>query len=38
MFRQPRLHFRMFVGGVIVGDQMQVEPTWRFTIDLLEET
>ena len=38
MSRQPGLHRRMFVGGVIVGDQMQVEPARCLTIDLLKET
>ena len=28
----------MFMGGVIVGDQMQVEPAWGLAIDLPEET
>jgi len=27
----------MFVGGVIVGDQMQVEPAWLRAIDLLDK-
>ena len=37
MLRQPRLHLRMLVRGVVVGDQMQVEPTRRLAIDLLEK-
>ena len=34
---QPRLHFRMFVSGVVVDDQMQLKVLGRFSVDLLEE-
>src|SRR5690242_21880953 len=38
MPRQPCPYIRWFGGGVIVGDQMEVEPAWRLAMDLLEET
>ena len=34
---RPRAHLRMLVGGVIVGDQMQIDAARRLAIDLLEE-
>src|SRR5271165_5962379 len=33
----PRLHLRVLVGGVVVGDEMQVEAARRLPVDLLEE-
>src|SRR5439155_9243006 len=33
----PRLHLRMFVGRVVVGDQVQFEALWRLPINLLEK-
>ena len=35
--RQPRLHRRVFVGGVIVDDQVGGQPGGRFTVDLPAE-
>ena len=37
MFFQPCLHFRMFVGRVVVDDQMQLKRLGGFSIDLLEK-
>jgi len=37
MLFQPRLHGRMLVRGVVVGDQMQRLVLGRFAVDLLEE-
>src|SRR5271168_3966118 len=37
VFGKPRPHRWMFVRGVVVGDQMQIEVTWRLAIDLLEK-
>ena len=37
MFFQPCLHFRMFVGRVVVDDQMQLKRLGCFSIDLLEK-
>ena len=37
MFFQPRFHFRVFVGGVVVDDQMQLKVLGCFSVDLLEE-
>ena len=34
---EPALHCRMFVGGIVVDDQMQIEVGWRFDVNLLEE-
>ena len=34
---EPRPHLWMLVGGVIVGDEMDVEPLRRLPIDLLQE-
>src|SRR5439155_24962028 len=34
---EPRLHLRMFVGRVVVGDQVQFEALWRLPINLLEK-
>ncbi len=34
----PGFHPRMLVGAVIVHDQMEIEPRWRLSIDLLQET
>lgn len=37
MIRQPSLHCGMLVGGVVIGDQMELEVLGRFFIDLLEK-
>lgn len=37
MLFQPRLHFWMFVGGVVVDDQVQLKMLGRFSIDLLKK-
>ena len=37
MFRQPSLHFCMFVRRVVIHDQMQLEVFRRFLVDFLEE-
>lgn len=37
MALEPGLDLRMLVGGVVVGDQMQVAPRRRFAIDLAQE-
>ena len=37
VFFQPRFHFRVFVGGVVVDDQMQLKVLGCFSVDLLEE-
>ncbi len=37
MLFQPRLHFGMLVGGVVVDDQVQLKMLGRFSIDLLEK-
>jgi len=37
MFFQPSLHFGMFVGGVVVDDQVQLKMLRRFSIDLFEK-
>ena len=34
---KPPLHGQMFVGRVIVGDQMQLLLRWRLTLDLAQE-
>lgn len=34
---EPGLHFRMFVRGVVVDDQVQLKVLGRFPIDFLEE-
>jgi hypothetical protein len=34
---KPGLHFRVFMRGVVVHDQMQLELLGRFSIDLLEK-
>jgi len=34
---KPSLHFRVFVRGVIVHDQMQLKMLGRFAIDLFEK-
>lgn len=36
MFGQPRLRLRMFVGGVVVGDQMSRLALGRFAVGLPE--
>lgn len=36
MFFQPRFHFWMLVGGVVVDDQVQLKVLGRFSIDLFE--
>ena len=38
MTPNPGFHARMFVGPVIVHDQMQSELGWRFAVNFLEET
>jgi hypothetical protein len=38
VFLEPSSHYRMFVRGVVISDQMQVELARRLAIDLLEKT
>lgn len=37
MFLQPRLHFGILVGSIIVDDQMQLRMLRCFSIDFLEK-
>ena len=37
MLTEPSLHFGMFVGGVVVGDQMQSFLLGRLALDLAQE-
>jgi hypothetical protein len=34
---QPLLHLRMFVGRIIVGDEVQLYPLGSFPVDAFEE-
>jgi len=38
MTPQPECYTRMFVGFIIVHDQMQLQPRWSFAIYLLKKT
>ena len=35
--RQPRFDLCGFVGGVVVHDNMDIEPFWNVRVDLLEK-
>ena len=36
-FGQPRFDFGMFMGGIVVQDQMHIHPRRRLRLDLLEK-
>ena len=38
MFRQPSLHFGVFVCRIVIHDQMQLEVLGGFLVDFLEES
>src|SRR5258706_8453032 len=38
MASEPALDLCMFMGGVVVDDQVKVEPWWGFSIDFVEES
>jgi len=35
--REPRLDLGRFVGGIVVHDDVDIEPLWDSSIDLFEE-